>query len=279
MLKALVRPFKFEMLDISALLKLSSLLLEKVFTPAKVQAVGIEEPCKELSELHTKYADILKHNPTLLETEPLSKDVARLRTLLGVFGDSLRVAGITGDADTAEKVRVVSNIAAPYLKNRNRSTMMSLLGNAQDLCDALGSDVNAPKVNALGLTGQLAAIKELEQQSSRRIDLRGEEKEYRKKLGTASKARSALQKQYRFIFTSVLSTLYHITTDNEVKNALTEMLDHINATLDSFRYLTGGGTGDGTDDYGDPHKPGLPGDPDTGPADPPNGGTYIDPNA
>ena len=271
--QSLIRTFRLELLTISELLELTMLLLEKVFTPAKAQAVGLGKPYDELVALADRYAEILKRNPALIQTEPLTDYIAKLRLLFGLLDNSLRAARITNDSDQAEAVRVVSNVAAPYLKGKSRATIMALLGDARDLCDALGSAAYTQAVELLGLTGQVADIRELALKCDTLIDIRGEEKEYRKKIGTATAVRTALQKQLRFIFSGVLPVIYHSTDDTAVKNILVAMLDHTNATLDSFRYLTGGGTGDGTDDYGDPSKP------DTQPADPPNGGTYIDPNA
>ena len=278
--RVLIRAFRFEVLKISELLECSKLLIRNVFTPDKVQAVGLGKPYDDLIALDNKYSDILKHNPTLIETEPLTEDIARLRRLLGAFDSSLEVIKVTGgDAEKAEAEKAVSYVASPYLKGRGKSTMIALLGDAEDMCDALQDLAVAPKVDLLGLAGQVTAIKELAVRCNALIVARGEEKEYRKKLGTATKTRGALQKQYRFIFATILPAIYYTTTDPETKGILTTMLDEINAILDSLRYLTGGGTGDGNDDYSDPHKPVDPGTPDTQPANPPNGGTYIDPNA
>ena len=274
--KALIRPFRFEVLNISELLGCSRLLLRNVFTSANAQAIGLGKPYDELIVMDGKYADTLKHNRMLIETESLAEDTTRLRRLLAALDNSLRVIKVTGnDDEKAEAENVVSNIAAPYLKNRYKSTMLALMGDAEDMCDALMEPAIALKVELLGLAGQVAAIRELALKCGALIVARGEEKEYRKKLGTATKARRALQKHYRLIFISILPAIYYTTADPATKNILTTMLDEINGILDSLRHLTGGGASDGNDDYSDPHKPVDPGIPDTGPADPP----YIDPNA
>ena len=279
MAKVLIRPFKFELLKISELLECSRLLIRNVFTPAKAQAIGLGKPYDDLIVLDDRYSDILKHNPALIETEPLTEDIIRLRLLLVAFDNFLQAIKITAAAEKAEAEKAVSYITAPYLKGKNRSTMLALLGDAEDMCDALQDLAIAPKVDLLGLADQVEAIKELALRCDALIVARGEEKEYRKKLGTATKVRRDLQKQYRVLFFTILPAIYLTTTDAETKDVLTTMFDKINAILDSFRHITGGGTGGGNDDYSDPHKPVDPGTPDTQPADPPNGGTYIDPNA
>ena len=273
--QSLIRPFKFEALTNFEMLECSTLLVENALTPAKAQAVGIGKPYDSYVAAHTAFEKILKHNPTLVDTEPLTEDVSNIRLLLGVLDSNLRAARITDDAGIAEAVKVVGNIAAPYTKVRHTATMLALLAAAKDLCRALETPAVAPKVDTLGLTEQVTVINQLAQRSNALVIARGEEKEFRKKLGTSAKARTALQKQLRFIFTGVLPVIYHSTDDDAVNNIVIMMLDQINATLDSFRHLTGGGTGSGSDDYGN-SDPGIP---DTGPADPPNGGTYIDPNA
>ncbi|MDR0658668.1 MAG: DUF6261 family protein [Mediterranea sp.] len=282
MAQTLIRPLRMEGLTIFELLQLSTAINEQVFTSAVVYGVGLKgKPYDDYVAAHTQYAGILKHNPALVETEPLGEDVDRVRILLGVLGDSLRVAEFTGGDAGTEAAKVVSNIAAPYLKMRHKATMLGVLGGARDLCDALQDAVAAPKVELLGLTGQVTVIKELVQQCTKLFDLRGEEKEYRKKLGTARKARAELQKRLRVLFTTILPAIYLTTTDTAVKKNVTTLFDHINATLDTFRHLVGGGTGDGNDDYSDPERPVDPSIPDTGMPDeeelPDN--PYIDPNA
>ena len=273
MVRTLIRPFKFKSLKLSALLECSKLLLGKALTPDKAQAVGLGKAYEDLTDLNAKFETIMKRNAALFETEALAENVEKLRRMLGLVDSSLRVALDVKDSDKLEAAKAVSYFAEPYLKGRHKSAMLELLGDAEDMCQAFQDPVNAPKAALLGLTEQVEAIKELASQCDTLVDIRGEEKEYRKKLGTASKARTALEKQYRFIFTSILPAIYYNTTDTTVKNNLVAILDHINATLDSFRHLTGENSGSGNDDYGDPNKP------DMQPADPPNGGTYIDPNA
>ena len=277
--QSLIRPLRFELLTNFEMLECSTLIVENALAPAKAQSVGMGKPYNDYVTAHTTFEKILKHNPALVETESLTGDVNNVRLLLGVFDSNLRAAGITGDAAVVEAVKEVSNIAAPYIKVRHTATMLALLAAAQDLCQALETAAVAPKVALLGLTEQVTVIKQLAQRGNALVIARGEEKEYRKKLGTSAQARTALQKQLRFLFTGVLPVIYHSTTDAVVKNKVIMMLDEVNATLDSFRHLTGGGTGSGNDDYGYSD----PGVPDTGPATPPddnyNGGTYIDPNA
>jgi hypothetical protein len=281
MSSSLIRPIRFEDLNISEMLECSTLLTENVYTPAAAQAVELGKPYGVLVAAHSKYADILRRNPALVETASLTGDVLRVRHLMGALNETLRAAGIINDAGLAEAVSVVANIAAPYLKTRNSATMLAVLGDAKDMCDALQDAAVSQKTDAVGLTKQVEAIQELVRKCNRLLDIRGEEREYRKRAGSATKARTALQKQYRVIFTTIIPAIYLTTTDDAVKEKLIEMINHTNATLDTFRHLVSGG-GDWVSSVGDGDtRPIDPSIPDTGPADPPgyNGGTYIDPNA
>jgi hypothetical protein len=125
----------------------------------------------------------------------------------------------------------------------------------------------------------VAAIKGLVDQCNDLLDIRGEEKEYRKRLGSASKARTALQKHYRQLFITVIPGIYLLATDPAVKAKLIELINHINATLDIFRHLTTGSGDWESDIISDEDTRPDPTKPDTQPADPPYWGSGIDPDA
>lgn len=238
MTQTLIRPLKIHVLKIVELLELTTLLLEKVYTPANAQAVGLGKPYHDLVALAAQYAGTLKRNPAYIETESLRKYANELRLLFGLLTKNLQVAGVINDAAKSETVKIVAYVAEPHLKRRNRVAMLELLGRAEELCQALQAADIAPKVAELNLTGLVTTIRQLMEQCNRLIETRGEEKERRKKLGRPSNIRLALQKQLRFIF-SVVTTLHYSATDATVRSKLVEMIDHTNATLDAFRHLTG----------------------------------------
>jgi hypothetical protein len=238
------------------------------------------KPYDDLVVRHDKYSGILKRNPTLVKTAPLARNVLKVRSLLGVLNKSLQVAGAIGsDAGASEALETVSDIAAPYLKTKYSATMLALLADAGDMCVALREPAVAQKVSTLGLTAQVAAIKGLVDQCNDLLDIRGEEKEYRKRLGSASKARTALQKHYRQLFITVIPGIYLLATDPAVKAKLIELINHINATLDIFRHLTTGSGDWESDIISDEDTRPDPTKPDTQPADPPYWGSGIDPDA
>lgn len=240
---SLIRPLRLEELNISEMLECSTLLLENVYTPATAQAVELGEPYDMLVAAHNKYADILRRNPALVETASLTSDVLRIRRLMGALSDSLRVAWVIGDAALSEALGIVANIAAPYLRTRHTATMLAVLGDAKDMCEALQDAAVAQKTDALGLTKQVAAIGELVRRCNVLLDVRSGEREYRKRAGSASKARRVLYKRYRVIFATIVPAIYLTTTDAAVKEKLIEIINHTNATLDTFRHLVGSGRG------------------------------------
>ncbi|MDR3117817.1 MAG: DUF6261 family protein [Mediterranea sp.] len=262
---SLIKPLKLEELNISELLECSTLLIKKVYTDAVAQAVGLGGAYEKLVAAHTKYSIILKHNPTLIETESLTKDVLRVRNLMGALSESLRVAGIINNINLVEALKLVSSITTPYLKTRHTATMSALLGDAGDMCEALQEATTAPKVSALGLTEQVTAIKELVDRCNDLLSIRGEEIEYRQRLGSASKARITLQKQYRLIFATVIPGIYLTTSDSTIKQRIIEIVNQTNATLNIFRHLVSGGGSMGSGGVGDedtrPDKPEVPDQP------------------
>ncbi|MDR3117982.1 MAG: DUF6261 family protein [Mediterranea sp.] len=227
------------------------------------KAIGLGKPFDDLIEAHDKYAGILKRNPTLIETESLSAEVYRVRTLLGAFNKSLQVAGLVNGLSSVEAWKSIRSIAAPYLKTRHSSTMLALLGDAGDMCAALQETANAGKVEQLGLTAQVTGIKELVTQCNKLLDIRGEEKEYRRRLGSATKARTVLQKQYRLIFATIIPSIYLLSNDATVKAKIVELVNHANATLDIFRHLISGGGNEGGGIDDEDTRPDTPDNPDT----------------
>ncbi|MDR3119282.1 MAG: DUF6261 family protein [Mediterranea sp.] len=220
------------------MLECSTLLLEKVYTPETVKAVGIGMIYDELVTIHGKYAGILKRNPASIKTEPLTKSIARVRRLMGAFGKSLQVASAIEDSDLKEALKRVISITEPYLKTRRAATRLALLGDAGDMCQALSSTDVAEKVSTLGLSRQVDVIKKLVNQCNTLLCERGDEKEHRRLSGSATKARATLRKKYRQLFKAVIPGLYLTATDAAVRNKIVEIVNRTNATLNSFRHLT-----------------------------------------
>jgi hypothetical protein len=239
MASLLIKPLRLEALTISELLECSTLLINNIFTPETAQMLGLGKPYDDLLEMHGKYASAIKRNPRLIDTMPLTKAVTRVRNLLAAFNKTLQAAKIIDDAGTREALELIINITAPYLKTRHRSTMAAVLADAGDMCEALQHIAVAPKVGALGLTAQVTAIKALTDWCNDLLYNRGKEVEYRRRTGSASKARAALQRQYRLIFRAIVPGIYLLATNTAVKDKLIELINHTNATLIVFRHLVG----------------------------------------
>jgi hypothetical protein len=239
MTETYIRPLRFEELEVSEFEEMLQLLTHTALTPEKAQAIGLGKPFDELiAQIHF-YSTLTGRNKTFVETEPLVNVISKLRRQMGLLSSTLRVI-LANDEANAEAARVISNMAKPHLKGHRKSSMIGLLGNGVELCYALEDAEIAPLVTQLDLTKQLTFIHQLTDEGNRLLTIRSQEQYARKTNGTASKTKRRLQKQLRNLFSSLLPSIYQLTNDPNIKTTVTDISNHINATLDSFRHLAQG---------------------------------------
>ncbi|MDR3118331.1 MAG: DUF6261 family protein [Mediterranea sp.] len=280
MIKKIIRLFRFHDLGLSEYFELASLILGTVLPPALAQTLGIGKAYGDTKPHFDKLVEIFRRNPTMLQTEELVETVAKIRRKMLMIRNTFK--GMLGEAEGEQlkKVKILENVAHPYLKSAAHDTQSALAANGSEMADALRTTTNLPLLTQLGLKDIVNEISTLSHAAGAVLLARGEEEQYRKELGNATDTRKKLDKQLRYmLYTSIPA---HYT---EATGALVTTFEHvisdINGALNSFQHLTSGGSSsDHSDEEEEDDEPGNnPSKPDTQPAEPPSGGGFTDPDA
>jgi hypothetical protein len=265
--KKIIQLFGFRDLKLSEFFDLTHLIFVSVLTPSTAQTLGISNSYNKGRALYDKLADIFRRNPTMKQTEKLVGDIAKIRRKMILFKNTLREIVADADGERLENAKAIEYVAHPYLKNVSHDTQSALTANAMEMANGL----NLSKLTELGLEEIVNDIATLAAEANEQLLARGEEHAFQKELGNATDTRRELEEQLRFLIYTSIPAHYAEASDDLV-NTFKNIIVDINGALNSFSHLTTVG--------GDYDNVGVdPGDPDTGPASPPNGGTYIDPNA
>ena len=277
MVNITIGPFAFKDLTHSEYFELTHHIFVTL-TPSIAETLGIEKAYNEAKSSYDKLADIFRRNPTLLKTEKLKDAIMKTRRRMTLFKNMLREKLVDEAGEQLDNAKVIENLAHPYLKDVHRDTQAALIANAMEMADALRTSANQPLLVQLRLNETLDDLVAPAYEADEILRARGEEKAYRKAMGNASDAREKNEKQLRFLLYISLPAHYAEATGTQAA-----MFEHIiidiNGALDTFRHLVSGSRGGNWAGDGNYEGSGDPGQPDTQPASPPNGGTYIDPNA
>jgi hypothetical protein len=259
----LVKLFRFSSLKLFNFFDLALLIMTHTLTPAVASAIGLGPAYTAMKRAYERLEDILKRNPSLLQTEPINLLVGQLRqalvTVRGYIQLALRETGAL-----LESAKLVDHIASPYLKQSYYTTQSGIAAAAHELVSALKAPAMLEHTTALGLLEKVNAINLLQEQLNDLIDLRGEEVGYNKALGSATAARKELEAELRNVLYTVLPALYQLAPDSDKKKAIEAVVAHLNAQLEAFRHLlpsTGSGSGKDDDEIVIvvPEEPEVPG--------------------
>ena len=269
--KKIIRLFGFYDLKLSEFFDLAHLIFVSVLTPSMAQTLGISNSYNKGKALYDKLADIFRRNPAMRQTETLVESIAKIRRKMILFKNTLREIVADAEGEWLKNAKDIEFIAHPYLRNASHDTQSALTANAMEMADALRTAGNLSKLTELGLEKIVDDIATLAAEANEQLLSRGEEHAFQKELGNATETRRELEEQLRFlIYTSIPA--HYAEASDDLANTFKNIIVDINGALDSFSHLT--------TTSGDYDKVGVdPGEPDTGPVSPPNGGTYIDPNA
>jgi hypothetical protein len=261
-----IQSFDYSRLSNAGLVTVLESLFEHALTPARVQAAQlVTKPFTDFKTATDKYLEIFRRNPALLYTREYEEVIRRLRNLMSLFSARLKSAAQISTGDALANVEVVMHSSTQYLKNLHAMPGADLLGNAHELVSELGKLDLANRVATLELTSQLALIAQFQQEGIQYQGMRGDERELKKALGTATKQRLVVEKALIVLFQIVIPAVYLMgTPDTAPYNTLKEVIFKINSVLDDYRHLVSGNTGD--DDIVPPEDeiPELPDDPQGG---------------
>ncbi|MDR3119371.1 MAG: DUF6261 family protein [Mediterranea sp.] len=234
-MKKRIRLFKFYKLKLSDFFELSHFIFGNVLTPDPAQILGIAKAYNEAKASFDKLTEIFRRNPALLLTGKLVENIAMLRRKMNAFRIMLKMLDDV-EGERLENVKILNNVAHPYLKNITHDTQTALSANGIEMADALRTPANLPRLTQLELKNLVDDIATLAHATGEKLLARGEEKVHRKELGNATNTRKKLEKQLRFLFYSAIPAHYA-----EAAGALITTFEHtimdINGALESFRHL------------------------------------------
>ncbi|MDR3118953.1 MAG: DUF6261 family protein [Mediterranea sp.] len=290
MAKKPIPSLRFQRLSLSEFLELLRLLFDHALPPALALLLGISKAYNEAKDSVDRLVEIFRRNPALLQTEKLVKIIAEVRRRMIALKVMLKGMLTYVGGERLDSLKAIENAAHPYLKDASRDTQTALVANAIEMTDALRTPANLPLLTQLELKTIVDEIATMAREAEKMLYARGEELAFRKDSGSATETRLKLEKQLRFLLSTIIPAHY-----SEATGALLVSFEHaivdINGVLDSFRHLTDSG---GNNDWGGEGDPGNgneeenepeenePGgsEPDTQPANPPSGGGgFTDPDA
>ncbi|MDR3118437.1 MAG: DUF6261 family protein [Mediterranea sp.] len=222
---------------------MSHLILERAITAIIAQTLGITKAYNEAMEQLNTLVDIFQRNPALLQTEKLVEAIAKLRRKMIALKTMFKGILIDVEGEQLNNAKIIENLAHPYLKSAHRDTQSTLVIRGKEMADALRSTANLPLLKQLGLKDIVDEISVLAHEADELLYARGEEKAYRKALGSAGKTRDRLEKQLRFLLYTTIPAHYTEATGSQLIVFDRVVMD-INGVLDSFRHLVGGGSSD-----------------------------------
>ncbi|MDR3118174.1 MAG: DUF6261 family protein [Mediterranea sp.] len=279
--KILIQLFGFHQLKLSPFFDLGILLLVNLLTPELAKTLGISKAYAEAKEPFDKLTEIFRRNPMLLQTEKLTETIAKIRRKIIAIKATFK--GMLGEAEgeRLENVKLLENIARPYLKNVHNEVQSGLVANSIEMADALRTPANLPKLTKLGLKDIVDEIEILAKTANDILAARGEEEIFRQLMGNATDTRKKVEKHLRFLLYTAIPAHYA-----EATGALATTFEHtimdIDGVLKSFRHLTTTGGGGLVDSGEGGVNIKQPEEPDTQPAQPPSGGGgggFTDPDA
>ncbi|MDR3119233.1 MAG: DUF6261 family protein [Mediterranea sp.] len=255
MAKKPIQAFKFHGLKLSEFIELQRLFFDHALPLALAQILGVSKVYNQAKASFDELTEIFRRNPALLQTEKLVNTIAGVRRRMVALKAMLR--GMLGyiEGERLDSAKIMENVAHPYLKTAYNDTQAALVANAIEMVDALRTAAILPLLTQSGLKTIVDEIAALARQAEEILYARGEEKAFRKALGSSDSIRRKLEKQLRFLIGVSIPAQYNEaagTPAASFEHAITE----INGLLNSFRHLISAGGGN---------------EPDTQPAEPPSG--------
>ncbi|MDR0659111.1 MAG: DUF6261 family protein [Mediterranea sp.] len=279
MSKNFIKAFAFYDLRLSEFFELADNLMTEVLPPDLAEDLEIGTPYSGAKQSYDKLVDIFLRNPAMRQTEKVVEVITKLRRKMTLLKRTLSEMLLdTAEGERLENARDIEYVARPYLKNTSHDRLVGVVAKAKEMADALRTTETLPKLTGIGLTEIVDDIATLAAEANNLLLARGEETAFKKALGTASKVRKTLEQGLKFLLYTAIPA-YYVNATGDLAAKFERTILEINGVLDIYRHLTQGESrksGSGGGEGGIPIDPSIP---DTQPVNPPNGGTYIDPNA